>query len=244
MRALTMRSLVAGHWKLTTAVERITEADPLTSTEEVAQELSVDHLTVVWHLRQIGKWKSSINELIANQKNHHFEVSSSLILCSNNEPFLNRIVTYDEKWTLYNWWQPAQWLNAEAPWKWKVLVTQSCLTLCDTMVCPWDSPGKNIGVGGHYLLQGIFPTQKNLTCVSCIPGRFFIIWATREANKKLHSTSETQNCTKRWSWSLFDGLMLFGGLIHYTFLNPNETITSERCAQQIDKMHQKLQCLQ
>ena len=92
------------------------------------------------------------------------------------------------------------------------------------MVCPWDSPGKNIGVGGHYLLQGIFPTQKNLTCVSCIPGRFFIIWATREANKKLHSTSQTQNCTKRWSWSLFDGLMLFGGLIHYTFLNPNETI--------------------
>ena len=50
-----MKSIVAGHWKLTTTVERITEADPLTSTEEVAQELSVDHLTVVWHLRQIGK---------------------------------------------------------------------------------------------------------------------------------------------------------------------------------------------
>ena len=25
--------------------------------------------------------------------------------------------------------------------------------------CPWDSPGKNIGVGCHFLLQGIFPTQ-------------------------------------------------------------------------------------
>ena len=24
---------------------------------------------------------------------------------------------------------------------------------------PWDSPGRNIGVGGHALLQGIFPTQ-------------------------------------------------------------------------------------
>ena len=57
MRALTMRSIVAGHWKLTTTVERITEADPLTSTQEVAQELSVDHLTVVWHLRQIGNVK-------------------------------------------------------------------------------------------------------------------------------------------------------------------------------------------
>ena len=34
------------------------------------------------------------------------------------------------------------------------------------------------------------------------------------------------------------------GLIDYSFLNPSETITSEKCAQQINKMHQKLQCLQ
>jgi len=27
------------------------------------------------------------------------------------------------------------------------------------LLCPWDSPGKNIGVGGRSLLQGIFPTQ-------------------------------------------------------------------------------------
>ena len=25
--------------------------------------------------------------------------------------------------------------------------------------CPWDFPGKNTGVGGHFLFQGIFPTQ-------------------------------------------------------------------------------------
>ena len=25
--------------------------------------------------------------------------------------------------------------------------------------CPWDFPGKNTGVSGHFLLQGIFPTQ-------------------------------------------------------------------------------------
>ena len=25
--------------------------------------------------------------------------------------------------------------------------------------CPWDSPGKNTGVGCHFLLHGIFPTQ-------------------------------------------------------------------------------------
>ena len=27
-------------------------------------------------------------------------------------------------------------------------------------LCPWDSPGKNTGVGCHSLLQGIFPTQR------------------------------------------------------------------------------------
>ena len=45
-------------------------------------------------------------------------------------------------------------------------VTQSCVTLCDPVdcsllgfLCPWDSLGKNTGVGYHFLLQGIFPTQ-------------------------------------------------------------------------------------
>ena len=27
------------------------------------------------------------------------------------------------------------------------------------VLCPWDSPGMNIGVGCHFLLQGIFLTQ-------------------------------------------------------------------------------------
>ena len=27
------------------------------------------------------------------------------------------------------------------------------------LLCPWDSPGKNTGVGSHFLLQRIFPTQ-------------------------------------------------------------------------------------
>ena len=49
-----------------------------------------------------------------------------------------------------------------------MLVAQSCLTLCDSMVCQWDSPGKNIRVGSHSLLQGIFLTQRlNLGLLHC-----------------------------------------------------------------------------
>ena len=57
----------------------------------------------------------------------------------------------------------------------EVEVTQSCPTLCHPMnysptrpLCPWNSPGKNIGVGFHALLQGIFLTQgSNLGLLHC-----------------------------------------------------------------------------
>ena len=51
---------------------------------------------------------------------------------------------------------------------------QSCLTLRphglqpSTVLCPWDFPGKNTGVGCHVLLQGIFQTQKSNPNLFCI----------------------------------------------------------------------------
>ena len=50
---------------------------------------------------------------------------------------------------------------------------QSCLTLCNPLDCnPWNSPGKNTGVGCRFLLQRIFLTQgwKLCLCASCIEG--------------------------------------------------------------------------
>ena len=43
------------------------------------------------------------------------------------------------------------------------VVAKLCLTLVTpwTVACPWDSPGKNAGVGCHFLLQGIFLTQES-----------------------------------------------------------------------------------
>ena len=75
--------------------------------------------------------------------------------------------------------QPCAW------WVW--LVTQSCLSLCDPMdyrpfrlLCAWDSPGKNTGVGSHSLLLGIFPTQgSNPSLLHC--RGILYCWATREA---------------------------------------------------------------
>ena len=41
------------------------------------------------------------------------------------------------------------------------------LTLCNPigLLCPWDSPGKNTGVGCCALLQGIFLTQGSNPCL-------------------------------------------------------------------------------
>ena len=33
------------------------------------------------------------------------------------------------------------------------------------LLCPWNSPGKNPGVGCHALLQEVFPTQESNPCL-------------------------------------------------------------------------------
>ena len=43
------------------------------------------------------------------------------------------------------------------------------------LLCPWDSPGKNTGVGSHALFQGIFLTQKlNLDLLHCRQIRYHL----------------------------------------------------------------------
>ena len=37
------------------------KADPLKTTREVAEEPNIDHTTVIWHLKQIGKVKKLYN---------------------------------------------------------------------------------------------------------------------------------------------------------------------------------------
>ena len=95
---------------------------------------------------------------------------SSLILHKNNEPFLNPIVMFPEKWILYD--------NQRQ------------------LVCMRRHP--------KALPKAKLPPKKKVTVT---------VW-----------------------WSA-------APLIHYNFLNPGETLTSEKHAQQINELHQKLQWL-
>ena len=45
-------------------------------------------------------------------------------------------------------------------------------------LCLWNFPGKNTGVGCHFLHQGIFPTQglNCVSCISCIDRQILSLW--------------------------------------------------------------------
>ena len=75
---------------------------------------------------------------------------------------------------------------------------------------PWDSPGKNTGVGCHALLQVIFPTQGlNRHHMSpALAGGFFttrIMWEAPSCHHKSISSqalwSMDWNALKPWEWS-------------------------------------------
>ena len=71
--------------------------------------------------------------------------------------------------------------------KWES-ITQSCLTLCDPMDC--SPPGSSVhGILQARILEWVAITflgssgPKDQTWVFCLADRFFIVWATREAQK-------------------------------------------------------------
>ena len=54
------------------------------------------------------------------------------------------------------------------------------------LLYPWNFPGKNTGVGCHFLLQGTFPTRRwslDLLCLLHCRQIFFTTGATWEAQK-------------------------------------------------------------
>jgi histone-lysine N-methyltransferase SETMAR len=154
-------------------LKALVEADSRTTVRELAVKLDVCFKTVSNHLREIGKSKKLDkwvpHKLNENQKNRRYEACSTLILRNKNEPFLDRIVTCDEKWILYdNRRRSAQWL-------------------------------------------GLDETPKHFP--------------------KLNMHQKKVMVTVWWSQI---------GIIHYSFLDPSETITAEKYCHEIQEMHEKL----
>ena len=150
----------------------VTEADPFTTTWEVAQELSVNHSMVGWHLKQIGKLK----ELGASWADR----------TSKKSLFWSGVFSYSTQQIV----SPLDCdMSQKVTFTWQLVMTSSAV--------------------------GPRRSSEALSKAKLAPKKVMVtIW---------------------WSPA---------GLIHYSFLNPDETITSEKYAQQINKMHWKPQCLQ
>ena len=69
------------------------------------------------------------------------------------------------------------------------------------LLCPWDFPGKNSGVGWHFLYQGIFPTKGLNPCLWLL-----LRW---QADSLLlrHLGSSVWVC-KMWLWPAFSSHLL------------------------------------
>ena len=58
------------------------------------------------------------------------------------------------------------------------------------LLCPWSFPGKDAGVGCHFLLQGIFLTQELNSCLSHL-----LHWQADSQYYKRHSSNKLISCS-------------------------------------------------
>ena len=79
-------------------------------------------------------------------------------------------------WVCNHYMHISPWLRACVLSHFSFVPLFVTLWIATSLLCPWNSPGKNTGVGWHFLLQGIFPTQGSNH--KPLAGSFFTTSAT------------------------------------------------------------------
>ena len=69
------------------------------------------------------------------------------------------------------------------------LIVSNSATPWTVALCPWDSLGRNTGVGCHALLQGIFPTQGSNPGLLHCRQIFFLNHLSYQGNPRRHGAN-------------------------------------------------------
>lgn len=80
--------------------------NPLATTREIAEECQVSHTSIENHIKALGyiqkfaKWIP--HDLSEKNRINRVDVCSALLVRQRNEPFLDQLITGDEKWIMYS----------------------------------------------------------------------------------------------------------------------------------------------
>jgi len=87
-------------------IKALIKSNPRYTTREIAETLKIQHSTVHDHLKKLG-YASKLDMWVPHElKEVHFtariNICDMLIKRQENDPFLKRLITSDEKWIVYN----------------------------------------------------------------------------------------------------------------------------------------------
>ena len=148
------------------------------------KELNIHHSIVIWHLKQIGKVKK-LNKWVKK------------IIVLNNEPCLDWIVTFYEKWIVYtNRWPPAQWV---------VRLRRSSIALPKAKLAPKKGPG-------HCLVVCYWSDPLQLS-YSCLMKPLHL---RGKLSKSMSYTKRCNTCIHHWSteWVQFFSMTVSNSTSH------------------------------
>ena len=162
----------------------------------------------------------------------NWEQSLKLILFKLHEKFpknsMSTILQSFSIWSKLEWWKNLvggylmSWLKIK---KKKIIILKYCLLLFNAMTM------------NHFLIRLWYVTKKmDFIWQPAMTNWVVGLRRSSKALPKVKLAPKTKVMVTVWWFA--------ASLIHYSFLNPRETITYEKYAQPINKMHQKLQCLQ
>ena len=124
------------------------------------------------------------------------------------------------------------------------------------LLCPWDSPGKNTGVGCHFLLQGMFPTQGSnlrLLCLlhwqadslplSHLGSHFIYTLLQTKSQFSLAFLLIILNTLRNFLTQWITGFRNTGLLTGQSSFFPHSELQNKSCFLLFDSLKTRLQCL-